>query len=87
MRFFDVGRCRRVSKKEKSYREEGKRQNGIEPAPQILTGNAKSIASSEAMEARISWFTGSAGFYGGSPATMSHFGQNSRWLFLDEKAT
>ena len=25
--------------------------------------------------------------YGGSPATMSHFGQNSRWLFLDEKAT
>jgi hypothetical protein len=26
------------------------------------------------------------GSYGGSPATMSHFGQNSRWLFLDEKA-
>jgi hypothetical protein len=25
-------------------------------------------------------------FYGGSPATMSHFGQYSRWLFLDEKA-
>jgi hypothetical protein len=25
--------------------------------------------------------------YGGSPATMSHFEQNSRWLFLDEKAT
>jgi hypothetical protein len=25
--------------------------------------------------------------YGGSPATMSHFGLNSRWLYLDEKAT
>lgn len=63
MRFFDVDRGRRVSIKEKSNREEGKRQMASNPPPQILTGNAKSIASRERVEARKSWFTGSAGIW------------------------
>jgi len=44
-----------------------------------LTGNPP-------VQATMADDAGPAG-YGGSPAPMSHFGQNPRWLFLDEKAT
>jgi hypothetical protein len=41
MRFFDVDRGGRVSKKEKSYRDEGKRQFAPNPPPKSPQGTPK----------------------------------------------